>query len=174
MGENDRPQHVLCLCSDRGNVSRGWRLDEGQGRDIAALVGAQNVKASLNADTDWTEGIAAAKAFQKKPGTVLKFADIGDRENNEPFSCAVWVKLAANNGGGAIVARMDDGNDYRGWDIWIGGKSGRHPSDQQVANRRAESRYPRGVDCPDKWQHIIMTYDGGKKKESIHIYMWMA
>ena len=145
-------------------------LNEGQGRAIAALAGTQTFTATLNADTDWTEGISAAKAFQKKPGTVAKFAEIGDRENNEPFSAAVWVKLAANNGGGAIIARMDDGNDYRGWDLWIEGNRvathliNKWPTDALKVNTR--DALPTG-----QWHHIVMTYDGGKKPESIKIYL---
>jgi hypothetical protein len=145
-------------------------LDEGKGRDVGGMFDNQPIKGIASADPDWTDGIAAARAFQKKPGSELKLAALGDRESNEPFSCAVWVKLAANNGGGAILGRMDEGNDYRGWDIWVeGNKVGTHlihkwPSDAlKVVSQEALT--------PGKWQHVVMTYDGGRKKESIHIYI---
>jgi hypothetical protein len=149
-------------------------LNEGQGRALTAELntktGAQTVKASLSADNDWTEGIAAAKAFQKKTGISAKFPEIGDRENNEPFSAAVWVKLAPNNGGGAIFARMDEANDFRGWDLWIeGNRVATHfihkwPED-------ALKVVTRDMLPPGKWHHVVMTYDGGMKKESIKIYI---
>ena len=35
---------------------------------------------------------------------------------------AAWVKLPANDGSGAIIARMKDDADFRGWDMWVEGR----------------------------------------------------
>ncbi|MDX1935232.1 MAG: DUF1553 domain-containing protein [Capsulimonadales bacterium] len=145
-------------------------LEEGKGSQVSGTAEASPVTAKASADPDWTEGIVSAKAFQKKPGSELKFPDLGDRDAGEPFSCAVWVKLAPNGGSGAILARMDESRDFRGWDLWIeGNRVGSHlihkwPDDAlKVVTREALT--------PGKWQHVVMTYDGGKKKESIRFYV---
>jgi len=47
---------------------------------------------------------------------------LGDFEGDQPFTSAAWIKWPANDSSAAILARMDDGNDYRGWDLWVEGR----------------------------------------------------
>ena len=78
---------------------------------------------------------------------------------------------AADGTTGAIVARMDDGNDYRGWDLWLeGGRVGTHivnkwPDDalKVVANDAAASRTS-GTTCSS-------TYDGSGKAAGVKVYV---
>ena len=62
----------------------------------------------------------------------------GDFEADQAFSYAAWVKLPANDGSGAILARMDDGANYRGWDLWVEGRRVGAHIVRQVAGERAQ------------------------------------
>jgi len=147
------------------------RLSEGKGRTIS--VTRAGGAASVDADgggVNWGEGQVGEKAFQKKPGGAVALPEVGDFENTQAFSCATWVKLPAGNNGGAIVARMDEGSDYRGWDLWVeGNKIGSHiiskwPDDAlKVVSREALT--------PGKWHHVALTYDGSRKREGLKIYI---
>jgi cytochrome c553 len=144
-------------------------LSEGQGTSIAATLDGQTTALTASAAPGWDAGQVAPKAFQRKGGSVVEVAAAGDFENKDSFTCAAWVKLAPNTGG-AIVARMDEKNEHRGWDMWVeGNKVGAHlinkwPSDAvKVVTREA---LPAG-----QWRHVCITYDGGLKKESIRVYV---
>ncbi|MFQ3652432.1 MAG: DUF1553 domain-containing protein, partial [Gemmataceae bacterium] len=93
-----------------------------------------------------------------------------DFDHPNGFSYGAWIRPTAANLNGAVFARMDEGNDYRGWDLWLeGGRIGAHvinrwPSDavKVVANR------PLKVNA---WQHVFVTYDGSGKASGLRIYI---
>ena len=61
---------------------------------------------------------------------------------------------------GAVVARMDDADDYRGWDLWLERRQGRHPHHPQVARGRAQGRLRRDRSSRARGHHVLVTYDG--------------
>jgi hypothetical protein len=115
------------------------------------------------------EGRTAPKAFVRKNNATQVFPESGDFENDRPFTVALWVKPVPN-AGGALVARMDEGKEYRGWDVWMeGGKVASHlihkwPSDAL----KVVSREPLKASV---WNHVCLTYDGGKKPGSFKIFV---
>jgi hypothetical protein len=53
--------------------------------------------------------------------------EAGDFDKDQGFSFGAWVKLPKADAGGALLARMDDQNMYRGWDLWLeNGRPGTH------------------------------------------------
>lgn len=147
------------------------KLDEGKGKEISALRAGQATKYPIEGGgASWGEGQLAEKAFQKKPGGSVALPDVGDFDSNQAFTCSAWVKLPQGNTGGAIVARMDEGNDYRGWDMWVeGNRVGSHiinkwPSDAMKAVTR--DALTTGV-----WHLVTITYDGSLKREGLKVYV---
>ena len=145
-------------------------LDEGQGRAVTGTVDGQPIHLAALADPVWAPGEVSAKAFQRTPGSNIEAPTVGDFENNQAFTAAAWVKLPMQGAGGSIIARMDDQHDFRGWDLWIqGDKVAMHivntwPTDAvKVVTNASLSR--------GQWHHLCEVYDGGKKKESIHLYI---
>ena len=146
-------------------------LNEGKGRDIAVMIGeSKKTISAAGTGVNWIAGQIDEKAFQKKNGGPVTLPDVGDFENNQAFSCSAWVKLPAGNGGGAIVGRMDDSNDYRGWDMWVeGNKVGSHiiskwPSDAlKVVTREALTT--------DVWHLVTITYDGSLQRVGLKVYV---
>jgi cytochrome c553 len=146
-------------------------LAEGTGNVITGTLDGQPLTATAIGNTPgWDTGYITAKAFQKKPGSVLEFANIGDFEKDQSFTYAAWVKLPNGNTGGAIISRMDDKNDFRGWDIWLeGNRVGSHIINKWPDNAlKAVTREPLKA---GKWQHVCITYSGGGKQDSLRIYV---
>ena len=88
--------------------------------------------------------------------------DAGDFESDRRFSIGIWVKLGRRKQTGAIVARMDDKADYRGWDLWLeGDKVGTH-----IVNKWPDDALKVVAKTPltlNEWTHVCVTYDGSKK-----------
>src|SRR5205807_3636788 len=128
------------------------------------------IRLTAAADPGWEKGQVSERAFQRKAGSVLEVPAAGDFEKDQSFSCAAWVKLSNGNQGGAIVARMDDQHDFRGWDLWLeGGKVGTHivnkwPDD--ALKVVSKDQVPAG-----QWHHVCMTYGGGSNVESVNVYI---
>ncbi|MCX6369118.1 MAG: DUF1553 domain-containing protein [Armatimonadetes bacterium] len=147
------------------------KLDEGKGKEIAAVHEGKPVTYPiLGSGASWGEGQLAEKAFQKKPGGPVELPDVGDFDSNQAFTCSAWVKLPQGNTGGAIVARMDEGSEHRGWDMWVeGNKVGSHivhkwPTDAMKAVTR--EALTTGV-----WHLVTITYDGSLKREGLKVYV---
>ena len=71
---------------------------------------------------------------------------------------------------GAVMARMDDQHDYRGWDLWLEGKRvGTHiihswPDDALKVVTKKEIP-------TDVWTHVFVTYDGSGKAAGVKVYV---
>jgi hypothetical protein len=86
------------------------------------------------------------------------------------FSFGAWVKLPKADSGGALLARMDDQNMYRGWDLWLeNGRPGTH-----LIHRWDEDALKVVANEPLKagqWSHVLITYDGSGKAGGVKIYV---
>jgi hypothetical protein len=99
-------------------------------------------------------------------------ADIGafDKDGARSFGC--WVLLPKNYSGSAsILARMDDDDGFRGWDL--SAQDGEFTSHlihhwQDDAIKVATTGK---VMKPGTWQHVFVTYDGSGKAEGFKIFV---
>ncbi len=108
---------------------------------------------------------------EKSPAQSPLELDLGDFERDQSFSYGAWVKMAKPaQPGGALVARMDEGNGYRGWDLWIEqGKVGAHIINTWESDAiKVVSTEPIK---PNEWTHVFVTYDGSSKAAGLKIYM---
>jgi hypothetical protein len=142
--------------------------------DGAALVKyevrGKLAEAPLPPSVEWRPGRFGANAAYLNQGAVLEVADAGDFEADEAFSYAAWVRLPANDGSGSILARMDEDNDHRGWDMWVEARRvGTHlirdwPG---LAIKVITKEQLPG----DQWTHIAITYDGSRKAAGVKVYV---
>ena len=127
--------------------------------------------------TVWPDPPGAARRPRSdrrpQPGprqALLELADVGDFEHDRPFAYGAWVKPTKGGLGGAIVARMDDGKDFRGWDLWIeNDRVGAH-----IIHKWPENALKVMSDTPIKpgvWTHVMVTYDGSGKAAGIKIFV---
>jgi len=146
-------------------------LTEGDGAKAALAVDAQIRLAGIGDGYAWASGQRGGKALQvKQTGSIITVPDAGDFDRTQPFTASAWVKLSRRGTTGAIVARMDPSNKYRGWDLWIeGDKPGMHfinafPEDAlKVVAQNALSI--------NQWAHVAVTYDGSAKSTGVAVYI---
>jgi mono/diheme cytochrome c family protein len=115
------------------------------------------------------EGVIADNAFMTSKESVPSVAEAGDFERDQAFSAGLWIKLGEDKSG-SVIARMDEDEAFRGWDVTIqDSKPGFHliskwPEDalKVVSRKRLEA---------NKWQHIFVTYDGSSKAAGVNVYI---
>ncbi|HEX3599095.1 MAG TPA: DUF1549 domain-containing protein, partial [Lacipirellulaceae bacterium] len=96
-------------------------LDDG-GNTIHYQVRGKDEKAKLPATVEWRPGHIGKNAAYMNQGAVLAVKNVGNYNANQAFSYAAWIKVPANDGSGAVLARMDERREYRGWDLWVEGR----------------------------------------------------
>ncbi|MHC4994442.1 MAG: DUF1553 domain-containing protein [Planctomycetota bacterium] len=101
------------------------------------------------------------------------FVNLGWRRTNfkrtAPFSYGAWVK-PATNAAGAVLARMDEKDKHRGYDLYVANyKVSAHFINQWPTNAikvTTKKAIPK-----DKWSHLFVTYDGSSKAGGVKIYV---
>jgi uncharacterized protein DUF1553/uncharacterized protein DUF1549/cytochrome c/concanavalin A-like lectin/glucanase superfamily protein len=145
-------------------------LSEGQGTTVNLTVDGKPRPVALPSGVAWDAGHVAAKAFKCQPGATVELADVGDFEKDQGFSYGAWVKLSKDVAGGAVLARMDDQHDFRGWDLWVqNDRVGAHIIDKWPQDAlKVVSKNPIKV---GEWNHVFIAYDGSGKASGVHVYV---
>jgi hypothetical protein len=136
----------------------------------SAASGQTTREISLTPLAAWQPGHIAPNALELSKGAVAELPEIGDFDKDQPFSCGAWIQLAANDSSGAIAARMDNANAYRGWDFWVQGRRvGTHiinAWNQDALKVVTQQQIP-----ANQWTHVLFTYDGSGKAAGVKIYV---
>jgi len=146
-------------------------LTKGEGKVIDYTLKGQAKSVTLNDGFAWEAGHTGTKAFSLKTGATLEVPEAGDFDAKQSFSYGAWVKFPARGQNGAVCARMDNGSDYRGWDLWCeNGKLGAHivskwPDDAL----KVVTKNP--INPANGWHHVFITYDGSAKTAGIKVYV---
>jgi hypothetical protein len=145
-------------------------LNEGAGTALKLTLDGQPRTVSVAGGVGWDKGKVSPRALKVQRGAVLEVPEAGDFDRDQGFSYGAWVRLPQANPTGAIFARMDDQNEFRGWDLWVeGGKVGTHiinrwPQDAlKVVSR---TPVPAGT-----WNHLFVTYDGSGRAAGVKVYV---
>ena len=145
-------------------------LAEGEGKTTRVTVEGKERDVTLGAGVKWQAGHVAGKAVQNSQNAIAELADAGDFDRQQPFTCAVWAKLPGKGITGAVVARMTEADNYRGWDLWIQNDMvGSH-----IVHRWPEDALKVISEKPldtSKWHHLCITYDGSAKAAGVKIYV---
>ena len=146
-------------------------LKEGKGSATTVSVDGKDREVKFDGGYDWA-GARADKtkgAFTVRAGSAIELKDVGDFDRAQPFAVAAWVLVPKKNINGALVSRMDDGNAFRGWDVWLqGDRVGTH-----VVNSWPQDAVKVVAKAPlpvNKWTHITVAYDGTGKAGGITVY----
>lgn len=156
--------------SGQANLPEGmiayYPLDETAGDAVAGgLSGLPPGK--VNGRAQWASGQHGG-AFDFNGKTHIDLGDVANFERDAPFSYGAWVNPRKNSAG-AIVSRMNDGNGYRGWDMYLqGNRVAVH-----IIHRWNNDALKVATKQPLKegqWQHVFATYDGSSKAAGVKIY----
>jgi mono/diheme cytochrome c family protein len=106
----------------------------------------------------------------RSSAATLELADVGDFDREQAFSYGAWIKLTKPGISGAILARMDDQHDFRGWDLWLeGNKVGAHIVHKWPENALKAIATP---EIPvNTWTHVFVSYDGSSKASGIKVFI---
>jgi hypothetical protein len=145
-------------------------LSDGAANTLATTLDGQPHPVATSAQITWQPGHIAPQAFQAKPGVHVEINEAGDLEKDQAFSYGAWIKAPKIEGSGAVIARMDDQHDFRGWDLWLeNGRVGCHivnkwPDDalKVVSNEAIKA---------NEWTHVFITYDGSAKAAGVKVYI---
>jgi hypothetical protein len=145
-------------------------LSEGAGNATTVAIDGQQRLLQFEKPLAWTGGHVAATSFKARADSIIAIDDAGDFEKEQAFSCGAWVRPAANNVTGAIAARMDEPNAFRGWDLWLeAGKPGTH-----IVHKFPEDSLKSIAQTPlkaNEWHHVMVTYDGSGKAAGVKVYI---
>ena len=155
-------------------LSQGLRLhaplSEGQGPTVHVKLDGKPVALTPKGGIAWDNGHVAAKAYKSQPGGVIEIGQGGDFDTNQAFSYGAWVNLTKRAQFGAVLARMDDQHDYRGWDLWVEeNRVGAH-----IISKWQEDAIKVISNTPVKlrqWNHLFVTYDGSGKAAGVKVYV---
>ncbi|MCH2059882.1 MAG: DUF1553 domain-containing protein [Verrucomicrobiales bacterium] len=137
--------------------------------------GGNQVKASVGGGVGQIQG----RVYPAKRGedgglrfdgkTAVTFGSWPARERNQAFTFAAWLKVPGN-GNGSVIARMDVGQAYRGYDFWFQNRAvGTHIVSSWPGNAlKVVSAQPLAA---DKWQHVAVVYDGSSKASGVKIFI---
>jgi hypothetical protein len=101
--------------------------------------------------------------------SAYETAEVGDFEINQGFSVRLLLTMTKGSDG-AIVARMDESHDFRGWDVWLqGGRPAMHLiSHWQDKALKVVSKTALPL---NKEVELIVIYDGSGKADGIKFYL---
>jgi hypothetical protein len=152
-----------------GDLELAVPLNEGTAK-IAYEVRGQRAEAALPPTAEWRPGRLGEHAAYLNQGAILEVPEAGDFDTGEAFSYAAWVKLPANDGAGAIFARMNEDDGFRGWDLWVEGRRiGAHVIHKWPENAikvLTKNQLP-----GNEWVHVAIAYDGKSKAAGLQVYV---
>ncbi|MEM8945121.1 MAG: DUF1553 domain-containing protein [Planctomycetota bacterium] len=149
-------------------------MNEGEGRNIQSLAGSvSSYKAS--GPIKWrANGIIGPSPIIRN-GSTFELGDVGNFRRDQPFSYGAWTmtsKQELNKGiNAAIIARMDEADGFRGWDLWQSDTIlAVHIIDTWTGNALKVSTDKDAIQ-PSRWHHVFATYDGSGKPSAVKIYV---
>lgn len=147
------------------------RFNEGMGQEVQVRLDGNDRSLPLTQGYTWSDGHLTPKALQSKAGPAIELPEAGNWDTSTAFSVGAWMRLPRNSGFiGALVARMDENDAFRGWDLWIeNGRIGAHLIHQwpdKAIKVVAQNQIPSG-----QWNHVLVTYDGSAKANGVKVYV---
>jgi cytochrome c553 len=143
-------------------------LADGQGGKTRARLVGKESDLPLAESVTWQAGPNGAAAALLD-GKAAEITSAGDFEHDQPFSATFWIRPPANDSSYAVVARMDEGQSHRGWDVWVQGRRVAmhmiHSWPEDVLKVVAKDQLK-----ADTWTLVSVTYDGSGKAEGVRIY----
>jgi hypothetical protein len=166
--------HMAEFASLSPSSQTAWHipLNDGPGEVLKYTVADAEETVAAVKGVEWAEGYLAEHAAKRVDGRTLEFPAAGDFDADQPFSCSAWIKIDKEIAKTqiAVVARMDDKDNYRGWDVWLErGKLGCHIIHHWSDN--AIKVVAKNGLKPDVWTHVAITYDGSRKAAGVKVFV---
>ena len=155
--------------SDSGLVAHVL-LNDGSGDSVALARGLTSSVPAPKA-ASWKPDGKLGPAMVLKTGSTLDLGDLGDFERDQAFSYGAWVRVPGGGTYQSILARMDQADEFRGWDLFTHDRNyAVHVVHKWPANalKVVTTENPMR---PGEWHHVFVTYDGSSKAAGIRIFV---
>ena len=146
-------------------------LNEGSGNDVAVIGIASNTSATATGKLEWSVDGKFGPAIQLKPGSTIDLGTAGDFTRDQPFTHSEWIRTSNLNQYSSAVARMDEANKHRGWDLFFANGQLAVHIIQSWPDNAIKVTTGAAVINKDMWHHVAVTWDGSGKPEGIAIYV---
>jgi len=147
-------------------------LDETAGlavADVASRKHTATIEPGKKIEKEvWTAGKRQG-AVKLGGGNFIRVDQGPEFDRGDAFSYGAWIK-PAGKGGMAVLAKMDDAQGIRGYDLYLSDRKVmvhliHHWPDDAL---RVTTRKP--LDG-DRWHHVFATYDGSGKAAGVQVYV---
>ncbi len=141
---------------------------EGEGNQVADIANDDR-RGTVQGKAEWID-TPFDRGLQFSGGNYVDFGDVGDFERTSAFSYGGWLKPQAKSTG-ALLARMDDANRHRGYDMMVvsDGPISVHIIHDWPGNAIKVTTKKKLKS--DRWHHLFATYDGSSKAAGVKIYV---
>ena len=164
LAKDAAPTQRIPLTASAADPTANQALNGSAGKVVLVATSAKPAK--------WDESGPFGPALKADGEMAITYpTEVGDFEKDQPYSVSCWVKIAKDTPDGAVFARMDNENAYRGWDLWLqSGEFATHlishfPDDAlKVRTKGNQVKY-------DTWQHVCITYDGSMKAAGLKVFV---
>ncbi|MBL9135834.1 MAG: DUF1553 domain-containing protein [Verrucomicrobiales bacterium] len=148
------------------------RLNEGTGREVSVELDGTSQQVTVDGDPVWTKDGRDGASFRFENKGNVPLGNHGDFDLGQPFSFGGWVYVPKDyDDTASIVARMDEGTEHRGWDLWI--QKGQFAT--HFVHRWPEDalkiRTKKNLVRKGEWQHVFVAFDGTGRPEGTRIYV---
>lgn len=142
-------------------------LNRGEGKQVVDQVDTNRI-GTIHGNANWVKS-PHDQAVKFDGKTYIDLGAVCDFERTDSFSYGGWLNLDPK-GSGALLAKMDDANSFRGYDILISGEKisvhiiNKWPTNAIKVTTKKKLK-------PSTWQHVFVTYDGSSKAKGVKIYV---
>ena len=162
--ERGLPRQAARRVAVEGPLLVHCRLDERDGQPVSTgLPGGKT--ATIQGRARWVKARVGG-GLELDGRSCLVLGDVAGFERTDAFSYGAWVNPGS---GGALVARMDDAADYRGWDVYLSGRRVEvhliHKWPGNAVHLISKAELP-----SDRLTHVFVTYDGSSRAEGVGLY----
>ncbi len=156
--------------ADRSGLLAHFPLNEGQGGEFRSRVATQENR-PLPEALAWSEGGPWGPAPVLKQGATPDFGELGNFAAKEAFTLALWFRPSSDEQVGALVARMDDAAQHRGWDLLQQGRSLNFHLIESWPDKAIKVTSQRPALNAGRWHHVVLSYDGSGKAAGVRLYV---
>jgi len=145
-------------------------LNEGEGNRFILRAGPVPEVTSVK-PPQWNPDGRLGPAAVLTTDTTPNLGDVADFERDQPFSYGAWVRVAGGGTFQSVIARMDQGAEFRGWDLFTHDRNyAVHFVHQWPANALKIVTTDNPL-RPGEWQHVFVTHDGSSKPAGLKIFI---
>jgi len=142
-------------------------LDETAGNKTQDSIDAKRV-GTVKGSALWEPGKYGG-AFHVNRANWIEFdKNLGNFDRTDAVTYGCWIR-PDDTGVGVPLSKMDDGQAYRGWDLYVNSGSvavhiiSTWPTDAIKVNTKNKIK-------AKAWTHVMVTYDGSSKAAGVKIY----